>query len=267
MFNRLFRIALLSFTIFYPLISHSSAEVTNSLVAKIDTPYHDSIIRGDVPVFGKAYGNDFKEFILDYGEGKNPEKWTLINQSNVPQTKYRLSAGIDMTSFGKTIDGNLGIWRTGLDEYEYGEHPVNLSGIYTLRLRIFDKGDNVKEDRIIVEVGRVILNSIGGRVKSIDGNAEVLIEEHSLSSGFILMSLKPIDEKKIDLPDDLILVGRIYELRPPQEKFIQEVILSIECNSNYNPKNLGVYYFDTEKEKWQLLERVKGVKGVNSLLS
>jgi tetratricopeptide (TPR) repeat protein len=251
---KLSRAILLSFLIFYSFLNSIQTQAADSLVAKIDIPYQDSMVRGDVPVFGKAYGKNFKEFILDYGEGKEPSKWILINQSTTPQTKYRLTASIDMTSFGKTIDGNLGTWRTGLDEYEYGEHPVNLLGTHTLRLRVFGKQDNVKEDRITVEVGRIILNSIGGKTKSTDGKAIVLVREHSLLSPFILMSLKPIDESKIDLPDNLTLASRIYELRPPREKFIQEATLSINYKPNFTPQNLAIYYFDTDKKEWQLLE-------------
>lgn len=249
MFKARLRISILLFI----LLSIPNLYAASTLTAKIEIPYPDSLVRGDVPVFGKAYGKDFKEFILDYGEGKGPKEWILINKSNIPQKEYKSSVGQDMTSFGKTIDGNLGTWKTGLDEYEYGEHPVNLSGTYTLRLRTFDKQGKVAEDKITVEVGRIILNSIGGKAQSQDGLATLEVQEHSLYTSAILASLKALDKNPFS-QEGLTLVSDVYELREPNEKFAQPIILKIKYNTKLDPRTLKIYCYDTNKKNWQPLD-------------
>ncbi|MFH1248475.1 MAG: hypothetical protein V1490_04945, partial [Candidatus Omnitrophota bacterium] len=246
-----------SFLIFFSiptfiLLYAANLYAAQSLTAKIEIPYADSLVRGDVPVFGKAYGKDFKEFILDYGDGKNPKEWILINKSNAPQKVYKSSVGLDMISFGKTIDGNLGTWKTGLDEYRYGEHPVNLSGSYTLRLRVFDNKGNTAEDKITVEVGRIILNSIGGKIQSQDGFATVEVEEHSLYTSAILASIESLDKNPFP-QENLTLASKVYELREPGEKFTQPVTLKIKFDTNIDPNTLSIYSYDIKKKKWQPL--------------
>lgn len=230
----------------------ASAYPAQSVIAKIEIPYNDSIVRADVPVFGKAYGEDFKEFILDYGEGKDPKNWILINKSDIPQTEYNPSALQAMTSFGKTIDGNLGTWRTGLDEYKYGVHPANLSGAYTLRLRAFAKRGNAAEDKITVEVGRIILNSIGGKAESRDGLASFEVKEHSLYTSAILVSLKALDKNPFQ-QEGLTSASKVYELREPGEKFTQPVTLKIIYDKYQDPMSLELYSYDTQKKNWQPL--------------
>lgn len=222
-------------------------------MAKIEIPYPDSIVRADVPVFGQAYGKDFKEFILDYGEEKTPKEWTIINKSDIPQSKYDPSVLQNITSFGKTIDGNLGTWKTGLDEYKYGEHPVNLSGIYTLRLRAFDNKGNVAEDKITVEVGRIILNSIGGKAEAQDGLASLEVKEHSLYTSALLVSLKALD-KNPSPQDGLTQVSKVYELREPNERFSQPVTLKIKCDTKLDPRTLKICSYNAQKKSWQPLD-------------
>lgn len=235
------------------LLSIPHLYAASSLISKIEIPYPDSLVRGDVPVFSKAYGKDFTEFILDYGEGKDPKEWIIINKSSLPQKEYKSSVGLDMTSFGKTIDGNLGTWRTGLDEYEYGEHPINLSGTYTLRLRAFDSKGNVAEDKITLEVGRIILNSIGGKVQSKDGLTTLEVKEHSLYTSGILASLKALDKNPFP-QQGLTLASKVYELREPDEKFAYPATLKIKYNPNLDPRTLRIYSYDTKKKTWQPLD-------------
>lgn len=243
----------------------SELYAANSQTAKIEIPYPDSLVRSDIPIFGKAYGKDFKEFILDYGEGKDPKEWILINKSDIPQKKYKTTVGQDMTSFGKTIDGNLGTWKTGLDEYKYGEHPVNLSGIYTLRLRTFENRGNIAEDRITLEVGRIILNSIGGCAQSEDKLAIFEVKEHSLYTSAVLVSLKALDKNPFP-QKDLTQISKVYELREPDEKFTQPANLKIKYDTNVDQKTLKIYSYDTQRKIWQPLDS-KLIKNENAILA
>lgn len=249
MFKSFLKVLTPALILFSAIISYAAQPLT----AKVEIPYPDSIVRGDIPVFGKAYGRDFKEFILDYGEGKDPKKWTIITKSDIAQKEYNTSVGIDMTSFGKTIEGNLGTWDTGLDEYKYGKHPVNLSGAHTLRLRVFNNKGNFVEDKVALEVGRIILNSIGGKVQSKDGVATLEVKEHSLYTSGLLASLKSLGKNPFP-QENLMLIGNVYELREPGEKFTQSVILKIKYDTNADPATLRIYFYDPQKKNWQPLD-------------
>lgn len=78
----------------------------NGLVARIQVPYEDSRVRGNVPVFGLACGKNFKEYRVEYGYGKNPDKWTVIYSSAMPQDEKVPSAERKFGE-GKTVHGNL----------------------------------------------------------------------------------------------------------------------------------------------------------------
>ena len=40
-----------------------------------------------VPVFGVAYGAAFQEYRLEYGAGRNPQQWILIDRSQAAQAR------------------------------------------------------------------------------------------------------------------------------------------------------------------------------------
>ncbi len=137
----------------------------NPLRAKITVPYPYSLIRGDVPIYGFACGEGFKEYKLEYGEGENPQEWKLIVKSEKPQSEENSQPKVDF-SLDKTIPGNLGGWDTGLSEYQYGEHLVDLPmGTYTLKLTVSSSSGDIKDDRVVVEVGRVVLNTFSSKLE------------------------------------------------------------------------------------------------------
>lgn len=76
--------------------------------AKIISPSVNQFISGSVSVTGIADGQDFTEYILEYGAGGLPEEWIQIGSSSSPAT-----------------NGLLGIWNT-----------AGLTGRYTIRLRV-----------------------------------------------------------------------------------------------------------------------------------
>lgn len=228
----------------------------NPLRVKITLPYPYSIIRGDVPVYGVACGKGFKKYRLEYGEGENPQEWALIVESDKPQLEENSQPKVDF-SLDKTIPGNLGMWDTGLTEYQYGEHKANLDvGFYTLRLTAIDKRGKSAEDKVIVEVGRVVLNSIGGRVESKDAEAVFIVSEHSLYDAVEVVSLKSLEQKSIPLPKNCKLVGKVYEINPPGLKFTQNVTLKIKYVKEKisNSGQLGIFVFDTINNKWEYLD-------------
>lgn len=247
------------------LFLHNTLYAQANLKAKIMVPYPYAIVRGDVPVYGYAYGQDFQEWLLEYGAGEDPKEWILIAKSEKPQSEENCKVNVNF-SLNKTIPGNLAMWDTGLTEYEYGEHKVNLPvGVYILRLTATDKQNAKTEDRVRVEVGRVILNSIGGRVESPDGKAIFAVPEHALYDAVEILSFKPIKAKAVSIPQEYSLVSSIYELNPPGLKFTQKATLNIQYERNkiHNKRQIGVYVLNTETKKWEQLESFWNAKEKN----
>jgi hypothetical protein len=225
------------------------------LRCKINVPSAYSIIRGDVPVYGFAEGDGFQEYKLEYGIGENPTDWILINQGKVPQPETGSIPKINFAQV-KTIPGNLGLWDTGLTEYKYKETKVDLApGIYTLRLIATGKENQTVENKITVEVGRVFLNSAGGRIESIDKKALFTLPEHALYQASELICLKPLDTA-IKNTDAFRIIGKIYELTPPGIKFTRDASLSFFYSKvgAMNPKQIQIFCYAPEKGNWQGLE-------------
>ena len=98
---------------------------TDQQVAQIFSPSNGKTVRGSVQVLGKATGDNFKQYTLEYGEGPNPAQWTPI--ITVPLKR-------DL--------GVLGVWDTS-----------NLpAGGYTLRLVVTDKDGKENVSTVIVSV-------------------------------------------------------------------------------------------------------------------
>ncbi|MDD5491263.1 MAG: hypothetical protein PHV60_01100 [bacterium] len=243
--------------VFIPLYLFAADKpLPDNLVAKITIPYKYALVRGDVPIYGMACGQDFQSYKLEYGPGEDPTQWVFISSSTKEAKEGFGFFKIDF-SLDKTIPGNLGMWDTGLSEYQYGNHKVDLPvGIYTLKLTVVDKKGRRVEDKIMVEVGRVILNSIDSQVGSPDGQALFIVPEHSLYRAVEVMSLLPLPVQNLPLPRKTRLASKIYELNPPGTKFIRPAKLQINysLSPDMDKHNLQIYYYDPGRKKWQPLK-------------
>ena len=222
------------------------------LTCKIQVPFPNSLVRADVPVFGLAYGKDFKGYKLEYGEGLNPTTWKEIVTSTKPQVDTRLIK--EVTSAGATIRGNLGTWDTGLTEYEHNnkKHKVDLNGTYTLKLTVTDTNGNIKEDRVTVQVGRAISFAFGGKATSPDGKAELIIPEYSIKDSFELMGISEVNDTSIkERPD---LNSNAYKI-VPEEYFTEPATLKIKLADDYkgSVSDLKICAFDMTKDEHFLL--------------
>lgn len=202
--------------------------------ARVSFPYHEALIRANVPIYGIAWCPDFDHYRLEFGEGESPTEWILIQDSNQPEPNDPWSEGRVVWNPDWGGEGNLGNWETGLDEYPYGQAwKHNLRGLYTLRLTVFDKAGKSAEHAIRVTVGRVLTNLLGGYGESPDGLVRFEVGPESLLGSFVLVSLLPTRKPK--LPDDRILVGNAYEFRPPHLRLVRPATLTFK----YEAKVLG----------------------------
>jgi len=208
----------------------AAEDSTCETVARISFPYHNSLIRASIPLFGKACAKNFKSYRIEFGQTKDPVEWTLIKQSDraEPNDPWQDGAVKWNKDWGAT-DGNLGTWQTGLTEYPYGQRwEHNLLGPYTLRLTVTDKQGREAQHSVHVIVGRVVRNDLGGAVESPDGIARLEAGKDSITTAFVLVSLLPSSEPKP--PKGLIPIGAAYEFQPPGLEFITPARLRFKCS-------------------------------------
>jgi RHS repeat-associated protein len=243
-------------------------------VAKLVVPYENALVRADVPVFGLAFGKNFREYRLEYGEGTDPAEWIELTRSTTPQSEAVTLAAFD-DSMGITIHGNLGTWDTGLTNYAYPPthpkgHPIDLNGPYTLRLTVTGEDGSTVEDRVTVNVTNVIPNAWGGVVRSKDQKAMLRVPEQALKDIFRLISIQPAEEAPAKLPAGRQLVGNLYKVRDPNERFTKEAVLQLAYTDNAlgagDRSRLGVYGYDTRSRAWEYLSsfRYEGESSINT---
>jgi hypothetical protein len=122
---------------------NSALELLSGCLAKIDYPYENAIVSGEIPIMGTASGDSFQNYVLEYGEGFSPGEWTEIISSEVPIT-------------GDT----LGVWNS-----------ISLTGLYTLRLTAGDQNQALV--RVIASNDVYVAITSPGEGDTIFGNAEV----------------------------------------------------------------------------------------------
>lgn len=228
-----------------------------TLCAKITLPWNNSMVRATVPVFGFAGGRDFKAYRLEYGEGRDPKTWIPVSSGTKPWNQDPWSAGQVRWSPNSGASGTLGDWHTGLTSYAYSMWKDNLFGDYTLRLVVEGKDGTTAEDRVHVIVADVLTKAMGGSTKSPDDRLRLSVDKDSLTSSFVLVSMQPSTEPKLDTK--LVLIGRTYEFQPPGLDFLKPARLTatykdsdlVAPDGRQIPiSKLGIYYYKPVEEVW-----------------
>ncbi len=232
------------------------------LVARISLPYEDALVRGDVPIFGVACGSQFKSYRVEIGEGREPAQWTTLVASTTPQETDPSPASL-VPSGDESMRGNLATWDTGLKEYVYlpshpADHPVDLKGVYTVRLVVEGTDGSTADDRAIVEVANVISNAWGGQATSRDALMTLAVPEQALTDAFRLISVKEADHAPAVAGPGRQLVGKVYEVREVNETFTKPATLQFSLAAPYpadlDPNRVGIYAYDQEGKRWTHLK-------------
>lgn len=235
--------------------------VSQGFVAKLSVPYQEALVRGEVPIFGLADAREFKKFEVEYGSGVEPQTWTTIFSSITPQTKDVTVTDLD-DSGDTTIHGNLATWDTGLN-YVYlpshpADHPIDLKGTYTVRLVVTGKDGQTVEDRVTVDVADVIPNAWGGTVVSTDQRLMLTVPEQAIRDSFRLIGAQPVEKTPATPPLDYTLIGSVYALREPGERFTKEVKLTIQFTEEdiggQDLNSIGIYAYDEKHKRWEHLD-------------
>ncbi len=233
------------------------------LRARISVPYDGALVRANVPIFGLAYGEEFVEYRIEYGEGTKPGKWITIGASTTPQMKDDVTADL-ADSADISIKGNLATWDTGLKNYVYlpshpRDHPIDLKGTYTVRLVVRGKDGSTVEDRVTVDVANVIPNAWGGQSVSKDGKVTLEVPEQALWDTFRLISISAAGKAPaFDLPGRR-RIGAIYATGEAGERFTKPAVLKMvftdgDVEATRVLEQLGIYAYAGDKGQWEYLQ-------------
>jgi hypothetical protein len=122
---------------------NSALQFLSGRLAKIDYPYENALVSGNVAILGTASGDSFQNYVLEYGEGYSPQDWIQIASSNIP-----------------VRHDTLGIWNS-----------VGLTGLYTIRLTVGSQNQAVVQ--VIANNGVYVKITSPGDGDTIAGNIQI----------------------------------------------------------------------------------------------
>ncbi|WP_454061552.1 hypothetical protein [Candidatus Nitrospira salsa] len=233
------------------------SQEVNGLVGEILIPGHAALVRANVPIFGRAYGENFKEYRVEYGQGEDPTDWTVIETSTIPQTQH-ISPKQLYLSADLSIEGNLATWDTGLKNYVYlpthpKDHPINFKGTYTVRLVVSSLDGQTVEDRVLLHVANVIPNAWGGRVVSPDEHVKLFVPEQAMTAPFRLILIQSAVHAPSTTAEDRQPIGKVYEVKEPSERFTKDVILEMKIpkvRKSGGMTRMAIYGYDNTMNEW-----------------
>ncbi len=214
-----------------------------------------------VPVFGVTGDSDFDRYRIELGQGLSPSEWEQLLSSREPQLDDNHEALL-AASPDRTVFGNLATWDTGLKSYTYGdEYPLekelDLQGVYTIRLVVTKTDGTEVEDRVTVEVGRVISNIYGGFAESPDKKMSLTVPEHASTDGSQLVSLTQAESPPPPAAGRE-QAGGLAQCRESGERFTKPAQIAIELDGDEldgaDRDRVGLYAYDAERETWEYLD-------------
>ena len=244
------------------------------LFANISVPIDEALLRSDIPIFGVAGGTDFVSYRVEYGEGRDPTEWHLIESSTAPQPANDVGlAEMRLMQGDIDIRGNLATWNTGLKNWVHlpwhpPEDPTDLNGLYTIRLVVEGEDGRKVEDRVTAEVGRVIAQCLPGVAVSPDGQVTMRFPEQSLAHPFRVHTILPLSdvvEASPSIPEGWDLIGPVYRIREPGDRFIKDVTLSFDVGrselTGIDASRVGIAHYDTDQQRWLWLPTTRSPDG------
>lgn len=253
-----------------PAVAAKSGPVWGSILC----PLNDYLLRSDIPIYGVAGGDNFAGYRVEFGEGRNPSRWTLINKSSLPQPAWEMGKlNPDLMQGDLDLRGNLGTWNTGLKNWEHlpwhpADDPIDFNGIYTIRLVVEGKQGEKAEDRIACEVGRAIAQCLPGTAVSPDKRVTMRFPEQSIMSPFRVYTILPFSatgEEQPAAPAGGKFVGEAYRIREPGDRFIKDVTLEFARQAGDTPPAnagcAGICAYDTVARSWNWLPTTRNENG------
>lgn len=219
-----------------------------NLIADIRLPYENSLVYAYIPVTGTAAGSSFYGYTVDYGYGRDPIEWTtLVTAYNEVFDDYKPITG------NRTLYGNLATFKVTEGAYDRtGGLPM---GIYTIRLRVYNRMGDYEEARVSVQVARVVGNT-GGSIPSDDGLVILDLPNGAITDDQELFSIHRADPLYVPPVQDpwIIPVGNVYEIKPAGYTFTKPCTLSMYYTDNQTggieEKTLKIYRWNPLIQRW-----------------
>lgn len=250
----------------------SKIDINSSLIAEMPVPSSEALLRSDIPIYGLAGGNDFKQYRVEYGRGREPTKWHLIEKSNQPQMDCPEFKDISWMQGDIDLKGNLATWNVGLKNWSHlpwhaPEDTIDLNGVYTIRLTVEGKdGKTIKQTTC--EVGRVIAQCLPGIAISPDKKVTMRFSEQALTNAFRVYTIIPLKELEVAIPNPPAsseYIGEVYRFREPGDRFSKAVTLEFSTSNNElpdkKPENIGIIQYDATNDKWNWISTEFIVQG------
>ncbi|MFQ6044320.1 MAG: hypothetical protein ACE5PV_25995, partial [Candidatus Poribacteria bacterium] len=176
--------------------------------AFIVKPVNYQQVSSEVRIIGTADDENFREYVIEYGQGESPQKWDSVAE----------------TSFLKGVRDNLlTVWNT---QGKVGE--------YTIRLTVIDRAQHQSEARVIVNVKEPILRSTGGEATDNNSNAKIIIPPNSLPTSTVI-TINPVQNIYAwPAPSGFSHTGIAYDFEPKAVRF-----------NNIKPATITIYYSDS----------------------
>lgn len=166
--------------------------------AEILSPRDKAQVGGIVTLTGTATDANFKEYIVEYGEGSQPTIW--------------IEASEDARRAKDVTEGKLFDWLSG-DE----------TGLFTLRLTAKDAVEHQSQVFVTVEVLPPIKSQEGGEHTSSDGLAMLYLSPRTLPKDTVI-TINPIPKAEIEAEPaapNITLLGCAYDFGPKNVKIIK----------------------------------------------
>ncbi len=247
---------------------------SRGLISEILIPGNGALVRANVPIFGRAYGENFHDYRVEYGQGPDPTDWTIIETSTTPQTELVAPNQLYLSA-DLSIDGNLTTWDTGLKNYVYlpthpKDHPINFKGTYTIRLVVSSSDGQSVEDRVTLHVANVIPNAWGGRVVSPDEHVMLSVPEQSIAAPFRLILIQSALQSPMTTGQDRQPIGNVYEVKEPGERFTKDVELEMKIpdeGRDLDMDRMAIYGYDDTMQEWIRLPTFRRASADRRLLT
>ena len=168
-----------------------------TIFADIVTPYDDMMVYGKVPILGIACAKNFTRYDIAYANLSHETEWQTILSSNT-QVLGKNHVNPDM----KSKWGVLGTWHVDDDLKK---------GSYNIRLRVYNKNNQFKEDIITVYVGSHL--NVNKTPITSDDSLAYFVNNEAANDDLNLFSLTHVDSDEFKgNSDTLERISNVYKL-------------------------------------------------------
>ena len=211
--------------------------------AEMLSPRDNDQVGNVVTLEGTATDANFKEYIIEYGEGAHPTIWTEASE--------------DARRTTSVTEGKLVDWL-----------PGDKTGIFTLRLTVKDKVNHTSHAEVTVDVLPAINDKTGGETESADGNVRIYVPPNSLLVPKVITINPIVDNIQNTVPADIIYLGVAYDFEPDHLQFKRKpakpALITISyANAPIQPhpnKTVKLYKWQNQHDRWEPIGGTVDVK-------